>query len=591
MVIELEEINFMFGYYYHMSTQPYMKNMPSHLYHRPVRMRTYAFPLSGFAANGALLGIFLLAATLFVSFARAQERDITAVGPNNEDVALSSYNTLHYVSVSEGSDAEGGGGRNQPWSTILHALKQVHTASASGNVAILVAEGTYDHGTIAMREYVDLFGGFDADGWHRDIDRFRTILDGQDSRRVALGANHARIDGFVITGGRAFGHGGGILCDNASPEITNNRIIANATVEPIGFRHDLIHQNGNRGGGIACLFNSVPRIANNIFADNTTEIGDGAGLALYGWVRLEGNPKAVVENNVFTGNTAGAKDFTRTRSSSGGGISCHHEASPFIRNNVIALNAVHGNSDAGGIYSEYYASPIIERNWIVGNVADDDGGGYYTMRLGQPVLSGNVIAGNWTRNGGAGGARVSKEGRATFIGNLIVRNLSGSGLASVDGRVVLQNNIIADNLGGPGFDYRQNHDYFQPSRIQGNVIVRNEKGPIRIDASAGEPPIVTGNVLDGPSSIDGNTSTGQAFAEDGRTFHITSVLADPDHCFTLLEVSASTGEARALAGRVIRLEDQWSVIRDNEDNVISVWGRLASTGDGDVEILPTYTLK
>ena len=574
-----------------MSTQAYIENNPFHIHRRSVRARKYAFAQSRIAAHGVLLRGLLLAATLFVSFTRAQERDITAVGPNNEAVVLSSYGAVYYVSASAGSDSKGDGSREEPWSSILHALKQVHTANASGKVAILVAEGAYGHGTIAMREYVDLFGGFDAVGWSRDIDRFRTILDGRDSWRVALGANHARIDGFVITGGRAFGHGGGILCDNASPEITNNRIISNATVEPIGFRHDLIHQSGNRGGGIACLFNSVPRIANNIFAGNTTEIGDGAGLAIYGWVRLEGNPKAVVENNVFTGNTAGTKDFTRTRSSSGGGISCHHEASPFIRNNVIALNAVHGNSDAGGIYSEYYASPVIEGNWIVGNVADDDGGGYYAMRLGQPVLSRNVIAGNWTRNGGAGGARVSKEGRATFIGNLIVRNLSGSGLAAVDGRVVVQKNIIADNLGGPGFDYRQNHDYFQPSRIEGNVIVRNEKGPLRIDARAGEPPVVTGNVLDGSSSIDGYSSAGQAFAEDGRTFRITSILADRDRCFTLLEVSASTGEARALAGRVIRLEDQWSVIRDNEANVISVWGRLASNGDGDVEILPTYTLK
>ncbi len=260
---------------------------------------------------------------------------------------------------------------------------------------------------------------------------------------------------------------------------------------------------------MACFFNAVPRIANNVFSENITEVGNGGGLSIYGWNRLPDRPRVVVENNVFVGNTSGVKDFYRTRSSSGGAISCSHEALPLIRNNVITSNRAGGRSDAGGIYAQYYSSPEIVGNWIVGNVSDDDGGGFYSMRLGEPILVNNILAGNWTTGGGVGAARVSKEGRAVFIGNRLVRNLTGGGLLSVDSRVVLKNNVIADNEKGPGFGYRQNFDYFQASLIEGNYFFGNEQGSLSIEAAKGEKPVFNDNWLEGENPTGGNASNPQ----------------------------------------------------------------------------------
>jgi len=341
--------------------------------------------------------------------------DMAKVGPRTVEVTVEDYAGLRYVSAANGSDQKGDGTKKNPWASIEEVLRRIDDAGAFRRYAVLVAAGPYFRGTIRMKEHVDLYGGFDPETWKRNIFKNPTILDGREVRRVVIGASHSRLDGFIVTRGRAQGPGGGILCDGTSPAITNNWITHNATVAPADLRADLTHQDGNIGGGMACFFNAVPRIVNNVFSENKTEVGNGGGLAIYGWNRLPDRPRAVVEDNVFTGNASGVKDFYRTRSSSGGAISCSHEASPLIRNNVIASNRAGGRSDAGGIYSQYYSSPEIVGNWIVGNVSDDDGGGFYTMRLGEPILINNILAGNWTTGGGVGGARLSKEGRAVLI--------------------------------------------------------------------------------------------------------------------------------------------------------------------------------
>ena len=74
-----------------------------------------------------------------------------------------------------------------------------------------------------MQSYLDLYGGYSAETWERDIIAHETILDGEDLRRGIIGANQARMDGFLLIRGRAEGPGGAIFCDSSSPIITNNR--------------------------------------------------------------------------------------------------------------------------------------------------------------------------------------------------------------------------------------------------------------------------------------------------------------------------------------------------------------------------------
>ena len=161
-----------------------------------------------------------------------------------------------------------------------------------------------------------------------------------------------------------------------------------------------------------------------------------------------------------------------------------------------------GRSDAGGIYCEYFSSPEILNNWIVGNEGDDDGGGIYTMRDGEPLIKENFFAGNWTTGGGVGAIRVSKEGRARIIDNIIVRNQSGGAVRLVDGYSVMEGNLVTENLGGAGIHYSQSFSHYQPSVIRGNAVYGNEKGEIVVDRDEGESPIIEDNQAMRPPGIE-----------------------------------------------------------------------------------------
>lgn len=501
--------------------------------------------------------------------------DIAAVGPRTVPVNTGDYAEVRYVDVRAAGEGPGAGTREQPWKSLAFGLREIR-AAAEQRVAVLVASGTYSDETVVLREYVDVYGGFDARDWSRDIFAHETVLDGQKVRRAVIGASHAVLDGFIVRAGRAYGHGGGMLCDGTSPKITNNRFEQCHTIAPEGFRSDRIHIQGHMGGALACLFEAVPVIANNLFRANWTEIGDGGALAMYGWHRLPGNPKARIEQNVFVDNRSGIKEGGRSRSSSGGAVVFSHEASSEFRHNVVAHNRAMGNSDAGGLYVEYYSSPAIENNWIVGNQGDDDGGGIYTMRLGEPLIRENLIAGNWTANGGVGGVRVSKEGRAQVLDNRIVQNQSGGGLYVVDGYVVARGNVIADNHKGFGIRTQQRFTYFQPSLFKQNRIYRNELGAVSIPDAKGAAPVLAENDI----------QEGLVAGADA-TLAIAAATFDPRTGQTMIRLCAPAA-VESLVGRVVWQGDRWAVVATHGGDTITVWGDPSWNVDAAVNLLPDY---
>lgn len=502
--------------------------------------------------------------------------DPASLGPRNESVDLAPYADVRYVVAGT---EQGDGSKSKPWSSVSEAVAHVN-ATAEHRVAILVAAGTYNDATVHMREHVDLYGGFEPGSWNRDIFAHPSILDGRDAWRVVIGASNARIDGFTICHGRALGHGGGILCDGTSPTIANNLIEKNHTLAPTDFHYERIHQQGNIGGGIACLYEAVPVIARNVIRANWTEIGEGGGLAFYGWHRLPGNPRARVENNVIVDNTSGTKDYARTRSSSGGGVSFAHEASQVFVNNIVAHNHAMGRSDAGGIYNEFYSSPRIENNWIVGNEGDDDGGGIYTMRQGEPFIHHNLIAGNWTTLGGVGGVRVSKEGRARVEDNHIVRNQSGGGLYLVDGYLEARDNVIADNLKGYGIRIQQHFQYFQPARIEGNRILRNEEGSVDVQKNVGEAPLVDRN-----SVVDGAPETA------ATSCAVTAASYNSSRAQTVVRIAPGS-KIKPAAGQVVWRGKHWAVVAASDDSSVTVWGDMSAADlEATLHLLPDYDAK
>ena len=529
---------------------------------------------------------------------------VDSIGPVNTTVDSQKYYQIRYVSSTRGFNESGDGSRENPWKSLTYALSKIDSASAEKKYAILVSEGTYHHGTVVMKEFVDLFGGFSPDNWKRDIFLYRSTLDGMGLRRVVFGADHTIIDGFTISGGVSNSHGGGILCLDTSPTITNNFIVNNLVMEPADFDDQHIYQEGHHGGGIACLYNSIPVIRNNLIRGNRTAIGIGGGVVFYGLYRKEGveepefvdnrlvgGVQAILENNVIVENISGTNDIKRSRSSSGGGVACAHEARPIIRNNIIAHNQALGRSDAGGIYIKYFSYPQIEYNWILGNVCDDDGGGLYTMRQSQPHIKGNIFAGNWTHSGGCGALRLSKEGRAVVVENLIVSN-PGGGVMSVDSYVQLEGNNIIDNSGGSAFRYVQNFSYYQPSLIQNNIMRGNEEGPLKITTDKGHPLTILNNNMDSESFLIDNDNFDPAFISDGLQDRIKSIEYDDRIYLSVIEPIKKLSDTEFLRGRIIHIGDRWGVIQKIVNGKIWVWGNFKEKilMKMDFEILPSYTI-
>jgi len=507
------------------------------------------------------------------------------MGPRNGRVEPDRYHQILYVSANRGDDVKGDGSAARPWASISRAIAGAVDAGRGNRWAILVAEGTYEGETVVMKPYVDLYGGFEAVNWERDIYDNRTVLDGQGARRVVEGADNCRLDGFVITGGRSRGHGAGILCHRTSPVISNNIITGNSTLEPVGFVHDPQRRRhvGNDGGGIACVDGANPLIAHNIIFNNTTEVGNGAGIAC----RDDSCPKIIY--NVILDNRTGLKDVHETRSSNGGGISCFAGVQPIINNNLIADNSAGGGSDGGAVYYEYNCSGEARFNYILGNRSDDDGGACEIMKCSQPRISLNVFAGNCTEGGG-GAIRLSDQGLARIRGNVICRNLArgkGGGVACTNAWMILENNTIVENSSkrsGGVIYYNENWPQLMPPILTNNTI-RDNVGK-QLDVGSEGARIEYNNVEGGFAGI-GNTDKEPSLEDDGFELKASSSAYDANRCVTILSYAGKSLDGGSLAGRVVRVGSKWSMVKSGGLQDLVVWGKMSGEGL-DLEIMSGY---
>ena len=465
--------------------------------------------------------------------------------------------------------------------SIPEALARIEDASESKRYAIFVPAGEYRGETIQMKAHVDLLGGFDAAFFKRDIENNRTILDGQGRRRVVVAADNARIDGFTIRNGTVRGDGAGVLCDHASPTISNNIFLNNATLEPEGRDPKMIHQRGHDGAAIACLNGSSPTITNNIIANNTTEIGGGGGIAAWNYSM----PK--ITNNVITGNTTGLKDVHLSRSSNGAAISASKaEHRPPLRmtviNNVITHNTAKGKSDAGGIYLEYDSSPLIGANWLLGNWCEDDGSAIYMMKNSHPLFTHNIVAGN-----NSSAIRLSKEGRGDIEHNIVFAN--SSAVTCISSWMHFRNNIVVDNASGLGYG-NPYAPHLKPSLITGNIFYNNRGGQLGSESTGGDAPIVKNNDVQGGYAGEGNFDEKPQFVDDDVSGKVASIAYDDQRVVTTITTASPAGED--LAGRVISVGDRWGVIKSASGASISAFGDLRPKEPAkDFRIAPTYQLR
>lgn len=136
---------------------------------------------------------------------------------------------------------------------------------------VYFAEGTYLLGaTITLKDGVNLTGGYSADGNSRDLMLYKTILDGQDTRKIvtinggdaALFTKSTVVDGFVIQRGKD---------DYGSAVVMGFRVL---------LRNCLIRNNreANTGGGYGTVYIKATNasatfngcLANCIIVNNTS---------------------------------------------------------------------------------------------------------------------------------------------------------------------------------------------------------------------------------------------------------------------------------------------------------------------------------
>jgi parallel beta-helix repeat protein len=209
------------------------------------------------------------------------------------------------------------------------------------------------------------------------------------------------LDGFTITNGLAWNeNGGGILCQNSSPTISNCIITNNsAEVHMIG---------GGCGGGISCE-ESSPNIINCTITNNTCSFNGGGINIFYGAPTVS---NCIVSNNVSNGGGGIACQadsavitncvITNNEAIEGAGLGCVGGSNALIYNCTIRENfGIQENTRGGGIACTE-SSPTISKCLIAGCSADYGGGGIYCADNSSPAISNCTIVYNYVGGGGTG---------------------------------------------------------------------------------------------------------------------------------------------------------------------------------------------
>jgi hypothetical protein len=492
---------------------------------------------------------------------------------------LDNYKSIRYVSQSNGSDKTGTGSQDQPWASISHALSQIQDAGTEKNYAILIAEGRYLDSPIQMKSYVDLYGGYDSQSWERNIQSNRSVITGNEERRICLATDYTILDGFVLDQGRVRGKGAAIFGSGVSPVLSNNVFIRNRTLAPNPWNPRFRHEITNDGGAVYFENGSSPVIENNLFVDNLTENGRGAAIAFHS------NCNGRIINNIFLRNKSGLDD--PRRSSDGGAVSIFDWSDPLIEGNIFLSNRALSENDAGAMFVALWSSPVIKKNIFVDNSCEDDAGALFVggqeHRYDAPLdplpsekdffvsVKDNVFIGNSNPSRNSGVTRFTMEGRGEFTGNITAFN---TGVYFQRSEVLVENNLILDN-----FQLIETKEGFNPSVIRNNVIW----GDFLLTTDAD----VTGNSIKG--GFNGNDNIAPGIIEDWILITPASVTKNRWKHYTEIFVAKGRFKVNELINRVVRARDQWSVIKSNDATNIEIWGDLAD--QSDFKILPTYRYK
>ena len=243
-----------------------------------------------------------------------------------------------------------------------------------------------------------------------------TASDGWGGGISCYSGSNPTITGCTISGNTTDSSGGGIFCSNSSPTITDCVISENTS---------------HWGGGISCGSGS-PTITDCTITDNTAS-NDGGGIHCNftiptisdctisgntagddgGGISCNLNSLPTITGCTISGNTAG---------DDGGGIRCDINSNPTLSGCTISDNTA---SDGGGIYCYNGSNPTITDCTITDNTANSYGGGIY-CNGSSPTITDCVISGNTASDDG-GGIHCYNGGSPTITGCTISDNTASDG--------------------------------------------------------------------------------------------------------------------------------------------------------------------
>ncbi len=352
-----------------------------------------------------------------------------------------------------------------------------------------------------------------------------TIVDGQ-ADRVWTVANvsddGAAIHGFTIQNGAHDSYGAGVLCNQATLEMTDSVVTDCIAGSGAGMAasscrltlsgNTFSDNTATSWGGGAYLGDCSGDVTGNLFMDNSANSGGG--------LLVSGNNLAISENEFRSNYVAfndeetalggglylsGSSPITDNEfidnesEDDGGGVYIYYGAGDFTGNLVqgnicwndgagvytsVSSGLIQGNTfdaneaydDAGGLRL-YYGSSIIEDNELTGNIANDDGGGMKLSHSASNVIRDNHFEGNSTGDAG-GGIELDNEtspvSDCVFIDNSAYR---GGGLhmwrnehgTSDLGYLEFDGNHATDCGGAASFDNAYHPAFLHNSTFTGNT--------------------------------------------------------------------------------------------------------------------------
>ncbi|MBN2053662.1 right-handed parallel beta-helix repeat-containing protein [bacterium] len=211
------------------------------------------------------------------------------------------------------------------------------------------------------------------------------------------------LSGFTILNGSTSGDGSGILCEDASPAITDCLVTCCSSI--LGCGGGMAFDNSDAvvtwcriianfadssGGGVACSWSANPHLTDCIIAGNSCR-RLGAGICC-------DNSEPVLLNCHISNNSTNHQDSEN----SGGGLHCYN-CSPVITDCVFSNNRA---AVCGGAISLYYgSSPVITGTMFFNNYASFGGAVSCMDGSSRPILGGAEELGNrFAGNRAAAGA-------------------------------------------------------------------------------------------------------------------------------------------------------------------------------------------